>query len=82
MTSGNSQTAGGVNYLSHCLRAQPFRSGLRNVGISSATIISSCSICGSPGIQLVPLQREMEAPMSEWFQSIPIALDSIANATK
>ncbi|KAG5730916.1 hypothetical protein E4T56_gene7089 [Termitomyces sp. T112] len=24
----------------------------------------------------------MEAPMSEWFQSIPIALDSIANATK
>ncbi|KAF5380864.1 hypothetical protein D9615_004048 [Tricholomella constricta] len=42
----------------------------------------SCSICGAPGIQLVPLQREMEAPMSEWFQSVPMSLDAVANAAK
>ncbi|KAF8077846.1 hypothetical protein FPV67DRAFT_1775201 [Lyophyllum atratum] len=42
----------------------------------------SCSICGAPGIQLVPLQREMEAPMSEWFQSVPMCLDAVANAAK
>ncbi|ESK94532.1 hypothetical protein Moror_7999 [Moniliophthora roreri MCA 2997] len=42
----------------------------------------SCSQCGATGVQLVPLQREMEAPMSEWFRSIPYMLDSIAYATK
>ncbi|KAK0210899.1 hypothetical protein DFS33DRAFT_336207 [Desarmillaria ectypa] len=42
----------------------------------------SCAVCGSPGIQLVPLQREMEPPMSDWFRSIPYALDSIAYTAK
>ncbi|KAF8969822.1 hypothetical protein BDZ97DRAFT_1792866, partial [Flammula alnicola] len=42
----------------------------------------SCTQCGSQGIQLTPLQREMEAPMSEWFQSISLGLDSIAYAAK
>ncbi|KAK0463988.1 uncharacterized protein EV420DRAFT_1638910 [Desarmillaria tabescens] len=42
----------------------------------------SCTVCGSPGIQLVPLQREMEPPMSDWFRSIPYALDSIAYTAK
>ncbi|CAA7271538.1 unnamed protein product [Cyclocybe aegerita] len=42
----------------------------------------SCSQCGAQDIQLAPLQREMEAPMSDWFQPIPLALDSIATAAK
>ncbi|KAK0451028.1 hypothetical protein EV421DRAFT_1985328 [Armillaria borealis] len=42
----------------------------------------SCAVCGSPGIQLVPLQREMDPPMSDWFRSIPYALDSIAYTAK
>ncbi|KAF8911973.1 hypothetical protein CPB84DRAFT_1700932 [Gymnopilus junonius] len=42
----------------------------------------SCSQCGAQEIQLAPLQQEMELPMSEWFRSIPIALDSIAFAAK
>ncbi|KAJ7097811.1 hypothetical protein B0H15DRAFT_822811 [Mycena belliarum] len=42
----------------------------------------SCAQCGIAGIQLVPLQREMELPMSAWFQSIPHALDAVAYAAK
>ncbi|CAK5277662.1 unnamed protein product, partial [Mycena citricolor] len=42
----------------------------------------SCAQCGMAGIQLVPLQREMEAPMSEWFRSVPHALDAAAYAAK
>ncbi|KAJ7510001.1 hypothetical protein B0H11DRAFT_1170252 [Mycena galericulata] len=42
----------------------------------------SCAQCGMAGIQLVPLQQEMEAPMSDWFRSIPNALDSVAYAAK
>ncbi|KAJ7581218.1 hypothetical protein C8J56DRAFT_259929 [Mycena floridula] len=42
----------------------------------------SCAQCGSPGIQLVPLQRDMDAPMSDWFRSAPYALDTIAYAVK
>ncbi|KAJ7685320.1 hypothetical protein DFH06DRAFT_1158124 [Mycena polygramma] len=42
----------------------------------------SCAQCGMTGIQLVPLQREMEAPMSDWFRSIPHALDAVAYAAK
>ncbi|KAJ7125476.1 hypothetical protein C8R43DRAFT_1030342 [Mycena crocata] len=45
-------------------------------------IDQSCAQCGMAGIQLVPLQREMEAPMSEWFRSIPHALDTVAYAAK
>ncbi|KAJ6520652.1 hypothetical protein B0H19DRAFT_954561 [Mycena capillaripes] len=45
-------------------------------------IDQSCAQCGMAGIQLVPLQREMEAPMSEWFRSIPHALDAVAYAAK
>ncbi|KAJ7774972.1 hypothetical protein B0H16DRAFT_1880146 [Mycena metata] len=45
-------------------------------------IDQSCAQCGMAGIQLVPLQREMEAPMSEWFRSIPLALDAVAYAAK
>ncbi|KAF9053811.1 hypothetical protein BDZ89DRAFT_1125523 [Hymenopellis radicata] len=42
----------------------------------------SCAVCASPGIQLVPLQQEMDAPMADWFRSIPYALDSVAYAAK
>ncbi|KAJ7741537.1 hypothetical protein DFH07DRAFT_837604 [Mycena maculata] len=42
----------------------------------------SCAQCGMAGIQLVPLQPEMEAPMSDWFRSIPHALDAVAYAAK
>ncbi|KAK7020508.1 RING-type domain-containing protein [Favolaschia claudopus] len=42
----------------------------------------SCAQCGMANIQLVPLQLEMEAPMSEWFRSIPHALDTVAYAAK
>ncbi|KAF7338193.1 RING-type domain-containing protein [Mycena venus] len=45
-------------------------------------IDQSCAQCGMTNIQLVPLQREMEAPMSEWFRSIPHALDTVAYAAK
>ncbi|KAJ6623522.1 hypothetical protein B0H10DRAFT_2010231 [Mycena sp. CBHHK59/15] len=45
-------------------------------------IDQSCAQCGMAEIQLVPLQREMEAPMSEWFGSIPHALDAVAYAAK
>ncbi|KAF9052927.1 hypothetical protein BJ165DRAFT_1444196 [Panaeolus papilionaceus] len=42
----------------------------------------SCSQCNAPNIQLAPLQREMDAPMSEWFRSIPSALDAVTFAAK
>ncbi|KAF8212100.1 hypothetical protein K438DRAFT_1567234 [Mycena galopus ATCC 62051] len=45
-------------------------------------IDQSCVQCGMANIQLVPLQRDMEAPMSDWFQSIPHALDTVAYAAK
>ncbi|KAF7363550.1 RING-type domain-containing protein [Mycena sanguinolenta] len=45
-------------------------------------IDQSCVQCGMANIQLVPLQREMDAPMSEWFRSIPHALDTVAYAAK
>ncbi|KAJ7172344.1 hypothetical protein C8R46DRAFT_1348784 [Mycena filopes] len=45
-------------------------------------IDQSCVQCGMAGIQLVPLQREMEAPMSQWFHSLPHALDAVAYAAK
>ncbi|KAF9227650.1 hypothetical protein BS17DRAFT_643344, partial [Gyrodon lividus] len=42
----------------------------------------SCAKCGDQGIQLMPLQRNMELPMSDWFRSLPHAIDSMANAVK
>ncbi|EPT06033.1 hypothetical protein FOMPIDRAFT_1026888 [Fomitopsis schrenkii] len=42
----------------------------------------SCAQCGAQGIQLIPLQKELESPMSEWFRSVPQALDSVAYATR
>ncbi|KAJ3732285.1 hypothetical protein DFJ43DRAFT_997286 [Lentinula guzmanii] len=42
----------------------------------------TCSQCKSSGIQLVPLQHDMEPPMSEWFRSVPYILDSAAYAVK
>ncbi|KAJ7219400.1 hypothetical protein GGX14DRAFT_436033 [Mycena pura] len=42
----------------------------------------SCAHCGSPGVELVPLQPQMDAPMSEWFRSIPNALDAVTYAAK
>ncbi|RDB21494.1 hypothetical protein Hypma_011708 [Hypsizygus marmoreus] len=42
----------------------------------------SCAHCGSPGVQVVPLQSEMEEPMSGWFRSMPVWLDGAANAIK
>ncbi|TFK76311.1 hypothetical protein BDN72DRAFT_229024 [Pluteus cervinus] len=42
----------------------------------------SCARCGAQDIQLVPLQREMEAPMSDWFRPIPDAIDTMAFAAR
>lgn len=42
----------------------------------------SCAKCGDHGIELIPLQRNMDPPMSDWFRSLPHAIDSIANAVK
>ncbi|KAJ3814953.1 hypothetical protein F5876DRAFT_72461 [Lentinula aff. lateritia] len=42
----------------------------------------TCAQCRSPGIQLIPLQLDMEPPMSEWFRSVPYILDSAAYAIK
>ncbi|KAJ3993926.1 hypothetical protein F5050DRAFT_613430 [Lentinula boryana] len=42
----------------------------------------TCPQCKSSGIQLVPLQHDMEPPMSEWFRSVPYVLDSAAYAVK
>ncbi|KAI5835062.1 hypothetical protein K523DRAFT_385282 [Schizophyllum commune Tattone D] len=42
----------------------------------------SCSKCGAQGIQLIPLQRDLDAPMSDWFRSIPYGLDGLAQAAK
>ncbi|KAG7092544.1 hypothetical protein E1B28_008894 [Marasmius oreades] len=42
----------------------------------------SCAQCGAQGIQFLPLQREMDPPMSDWFRSVPHMLDAAAYATK
>ncbi|KAF8586514.1 hypothetical protein K439DRAFT_1340736 [Ramaria rubella] len=42
----------------------------------------SCAACGATAIQLIPLQRDMIAPMCEWFRSIPHGLDALASAAK
>ncbi|KAI0798027.1 hypothetical protein C8Q75DRAFT_740350 [Abortiporus biennis] len=38
----------------------------------------SCIGCGAKGIQVAPLQREMDPPMSDWFRSAPQAVDTLA----
>ncbi|KAI0082654.1 hypothetical protein K474DRAFT_1585303 [Panus rudis PR-1116 ss-1] len=38
----------------------------------------SCAECGSQTVQVAPLQREMEAPMSDWFRPATEAIDSVA----
>ncbi|KAH8827067.1 hypothetical protein DL96DRAFT_1680937 [Flagelloscypha sp. PMI_526] len=42
----------------------------------------SCATCGATQIQVTPLQHDLEAPMSEWFRSVPSALDAAAFAAK
>ncbi|KAG2157277.1 hypothetical protein DEU56DRAFT_722221 [Suillus clintonianus] len=42
----------------------------------------SCAQCNAQNIQLVPLHRDLEPPMSDWFRPLPYSLDSIANAVK
>ncbi|OAX38637.1 hypothetical protein K503DRAFT_740842 [Rhizopogon vinicolor AM-OR11-026] len=42
----------------------------------------SCAQCSAQNIQLVPLHRDIEPPMSDWFRALPYSLDSIANAVK
>ncbi|KAF8350551.1 hypothetical protein F5887DRAFT_305620 [Amanita rubescens] len=42
----------------------------------------SCTQCGAHDIQLAPLQKEMEAPMSEWFRPVPSALDAVTYSIK
>ncbi|EIW85076.1 hypothetical protein CONPUDRAFT_141814 [Coniophora puteana RWD-64-598 SS2] len=41
-----------------------------------------CPQCGSHNIQLMPLQHDIEEPMSEYFRSLPHVLDGVANAVK
>ncbi|OSD01548.1 hypothetical protein PYCCODRAFT_1369105 [Trametes coccinea BRFM310] len=38
----------------------------------------SCAACGSPGIQLIPMQRELDPPMSAWFDSVHGTFDTLA----
>ncbi|KAG2111708.1 uncharacterized protein F5147DRAFT_573086 [Suillus discolor] len=42
----------------------------------------SCARCNAQNIQLVPLHRDLEPPMSDWFRPLPYSLDSIASAVK
>ncbi|KAH9035528.1 hypothetical protein EDB85DRAFT_867501 [Lactarius pseudohatsudake] len=42
----------------------------------------SCCVCGSQQIQMMPLQKELDPPMSDWFCSIPRAMDTISYAVK
>ncbi|KAJ8598023.1 hypothetical protein M405DRAFT_723553 [Rhizopogon salebrosus TDB-379] len=42
----------------------------------------SCPQCAAHDIQLVPLHRDIEPPMLDWFGALPYSLDSIANAVK
>ncbi|KAF8265955.1 hypothetical protein EI94DRAFT_1734329 [Lactarius quietus] len=42
----------------------------------------SCCKCGSQQIQMMPLQRELDPPMSDWFCSIPRALDIISYSVR
>ncbi|KAI0336501.1 hypothetical protein GY45DRAFT_1291364 [Cubamyces sp. BRFM 1775] len=38
----------------------------------------TCAVCGNPKMQLMPLQRELEPPLSNWFGSVSQGFDSVA----
>ncbi|OCH95560.1 hypothetical protein OBBRIDRAFT_745276, partial [Obba rivulosa] len=42
----------------------------------------SCSQCGAQDIQLAPLQKDMDVPMSNWFSPAPAMFDTAAYAAK
>ncbi|KAH8116846.1 hypothetical protein DFH11DRAFT_1687692 [Phellopilus nigrolimitatus] len=42
----------------------------------------SCPVCSALGIELMPLQKEMPPPMSDWFRSVPYGMDALAQAAK
>ncbi|KAL5532642.1 hypothetical protein ACEPAF_4416 [Sanghuangporus sanghuang] len=42
----------------------------------------SCPSCNAQKIELMPLQKEMPPPFSDWFCSLPFKLDSLAQASK
>ncbi|KAH9854200.1 hypothetical protein C2E23DRAFT_727141 [Lenzites betulinus] len=42
----------------------------------------SCAACGTPGVQFMPLQKELEAPMANWFNSVPNSFDTVAYALR
>ncbi|KAI0273334.1 hypothetical protein BC834DRAFT_816923 [Gloeopeniophorella convolvens] len=42
----------------------------------------SCCECGAQRIQMIPLQRELDPPMSYWFSSVPQAMDTISYSLK
>ncbi|KAI0293092.1 hypothetical protein BC826DRAFT_890636, partial [Russula brevipes] len=42
----------------------------------------SCCECGAQRIQMIPLQRELEPPMSNWFCSVLHAMDTISYSIK
>ncbi|KAI0664841.1 hypothetical protein C8Q70DRAFT_929703 [Cubamyces menziesii] len=38
----------------------------------------TCAVCGNTKMQLMPLQRELEPPLSNWFGSVSQGFDSVA----
>ncbi|KIY72051.1 hypothetical protein CYLTODRAFT_69984 [Cylindrobasidium torrendii FP15055 ss-10] len=42
----------------------------------------SCGTCGTQSVECVPLQQELDPPMSDWFLPISYSLDTIAFAAK
>jgi hypothetical protein len=42
----------------------------------------NCAKCGAQSVQAIPLERDMEKPMADWFCRIPSALDSITYACR
>ncbi|KLO11863.1 hypothetical protein SCHPADRAFT_905640 [Schizopora paradoxa] len=42
----------------------------------------SCPVCQAPGIELMPLQKDLPAPMSDWFSYIPYRLDAMGQAIR
>ncbi|KAF8478424.1 hypothetical protein DFH94DRAFT_55799 [Russula ochroleuca] len=42
----------------------------------------SCCECGAQRIQMIPLQRELDPPMSDWFCSVPHAMDTLSYSMK
>ncbi|KAH9901352.1 hypothetical protein C8Q73DRAFT_636290 [Cubamyces lactineus] len=38
----------------------------------------TCAVCGNPKMQLMPLQRELEPPLSNWFGSVSQGFDTVA----